>query len=114
MLSLVGVFGVTAYAVARRTQEIGVRVACGARPGQVVGGIVRDAVWPIAIGVAAGLGAGLLATQAIASFLFQIQPNDRTTFAIVGLALAISGALAAWLPARRAARVDPVAALRAE
>ena len=114
VLALVGVFGVTAYAVARRTHEIGVRVACGARPAQVVVGIAREAARPIGIGVVAGLAAGLFATRALANFLFQIQPHDRTTFAVVGVVLAATAALAAWLPARRAAHVDPVTALRAE
>ena len=69
-LALVGVFGMTAYSVARRTSEIGVRMAFGARPGQVVMTMVRDAAWPIALGTVAGVGGALLATQLIKSFLF--------------------------------------------
>jgi putative ABC transport system permease protein len=114
LLALVGVFGVTGYAVLRRTQEIGVRMAFGARPGQVVRRMVADAAWPIAIGTVLGLGAAALTTRVIESFLFETTPTDPVTFAAVAVVLATSGLVAAWIPARRAARVDPVAALRAE
>lgn len=114
VLALVGIFGVTAYAVARRTQEIGVRMAFGASHRNVVGVIVRDASWPVVIGVAAGLLGSWWATQLIQSFLFRTEPRDLTTFAAVALLLAAAAVLAAWLPARRAARVDPIVALRAE
>jgi predicted permease len=113
LLTLVGIFSMTAYAVARRTREIGVRVAFGARPAQVVGVMIRDAVWPMALGLIAGLGGAYYATRIIKSFLFQTEPHDPATLvAVVGL-LAAAACLAAWLPARRAASVDPVAALRA-
>jgi ABC-type antimicrobial peptide transport system permease subunit len=113
-LALVGVFGMTAYTVARRTQEIGVRMAFGARAGQVVATMVRDSVWPIVMGTIAGLGAAALATRVIASFLFKTTPTDPVTFVAVAITLAVAGCLAAWLPARRAARVDPVQALRTD
>ena len=114
VLALVGVFGMTAYAVARRTQEIGVRMAFGARAGQVVATMVRDSAWPIVLGTIVGLGAAALATRVIASFLFNTTPTDPATFAVVAMTLAVAGCLAAWVPARRAARVDPVAALRTD
>jgi predicted permease len=114
VLALIGIFGMTAYAVARRTREIGVRMAFGARPGDVVRRMVRDAAWPIAIGTVVGLGAAALSTRVIESFLFQTTPTDPVTFAVVAAVLATTGLLAAWIPARRAARVDPVSALRAE
>jgi predicted permease len=114
VLALVGIFGMTAYAVARRTVEIGVRMAFGARPGQVVGAVVRDAAAPVVLGTLAGLGGAVLATKVIASFLFETTPTDPITFAAVAIVLAASGCLAAWLPARRAARIDPVTTLRAE
>lgn len=114
VLALVGVFGMTAYAVERRTAEIGVRMAFGARPGQVVTTMVRDSAVPIAVGTLLGLGGAALATRVIESFLFETTPTDAVTFAAVALALVAVGCLAALVPAMRAARVDPVATLRAE
>lgn len=114
VLTLVGVFSMTAYAVARRTREIGVRLAFGARPAQVVGVMVLDAVWPVLFGLLAGLAGTYYATRIIRSFLFETAPHDSATLvAVVGL-LAAAACLAAWLPATRAASVDPVTALRAE
>ncbi len=113
-LALVGVFGMTAYAVTRRTGEIGVRLAFGARPGQVVRTMVRDAAMPIAIGTAVGVGAALLSTRVIKSFLFQTEANDPVTLAAVAVTLAVTGCIAALLPALRAARVDPASCLRAD
>ena len=114
LLTLVGIFSMTAYAVARRTREIGVRVAFGARPAQVVGIMIRDAVWPVAFGVIAGLAGAYYATRIIASFLFQTTPYDPLTLVSVIALLAAAACLAAWLPARRAASIDPVAALRSD
>ena len=104
----------TAYAVARRTREIGVRVAFGARPAQVVGVMVRDAVWPVAFGLVAGLAGTYYATRIITSFLFETKAHDPATLVAVAVLLGIAACVAAWLPARRAASVDPMAALRAE
>jgi predicted permease len=114
LLTLVGIFSMTAYAVARRTREIGVRVAFGARPGQVVGVMIRDAAWPVAFGLLAGLAGTYYATRLITSFLFQTEPYDPATLVGVVMVLGVAAGLAAWLPARRAAAVDPVLALRAE
>jgi predicted permease len=113
-LTLVGIFSVTAFAVARRTHEIGVRMAFGARPGHVVLRTVRDAAWPVAIGLAVGLAGALFGTRVLASFLFETTPTDPATFLTVTVLLGNSALLAAWIPARRAARVDPMVALRAE
>jgi putative ABC transport system permease protein len=113
-LTLVGIFSMTAYAVARRTREIGVRIALGARSTQVVGAMIRDAAWPVVLGLAAGLAGTYYATRVIASFLFQTQPHDPATLAAAVGVLGVTALLAAWLPARRAAAVDPLTALRAE
>jgi putative ABC transport system permease protein len=104
----------TAYAVSRRIPEIGIRMAFGARPGQVVRTMVWDSAVPIVIGTLAGLGGAAFATRVIASFLFETEPTEPATFGIVAVALAATGCLAALIPALRAARVDPAATLRAE
>jgi putative ABC transport system permease protein len=114
LLTLVGIFSMTAYAVARRTREIGVRVAFGARPAQVVGVMIRDAVFPVVLGLAAGLAGTYYATRLIKRFLFETAPHDSATLIAVVALLGLAASLAAWLPARRAALVDPVTALRAE
>jgi predicted permease len=114
LLTLVGIFGTTAYAVARRTPEIGVRMAFGARPTQVVQMMVRDAAWPVGIGTIVGLGGATLGTRVIQTFLFNTAPTDHVTFAAVALTLGFTACVAAWIPARRAARVDPLTALRSE
>jgi len=113
-LALVGVFGMTAYAVARRTAEIGVRMAFGARPGQVVRTILRDSAVPIAAGTLLGVGGAALASRVIESFLFETAPSDPVTLAAVAVTLATTGCLAALVPALRAAKVDPASSLRAE
>jgi predicted permease len=114
LLALAGVFGMTAYSVTRRTAEIGVRIALGARPAQVVGTMMQDAAWPLALGTAAGLGGAVLATRLIQSFLFEISPTDPLTLTAVCSALVVTGCVAALIPALRAAKIDPVASLRAE
>jgi putative ABC transport system permease protein len=113
-LALVGVFGMTAYSVNRRTAEIGVRMAFGARPGQVVRTMMRDAAVPIVIGTLAGVGGALAATRVIESFLFATAPTDPATLAVVAGTLAFAGCLAALVPALRAAKVDPATSLRAD
>ncbi|MGH9161573.1 MAG: ADOP family duplicated permease [Vicinamibacteraceae bacterium] len=114
LLALVGIFGTTAYAVARRTQEVGIRMALGARPGRMVGTIVGDAAWPVALGIAIGLASAVVVTRVIASFLFETEPTDPLTLGATIVVLAVTALMAAWIPARHAAHVDPVKALRAE
>jgi len=114
LLTLIGVFGMTAYAVARRTQEIGVRMALGATAKDVIRAMINDASWPVTIGIAAGLVGAWLATRLISTFLFDTTPTDPPTFAAAAGLLAVAAFVAVWIPARRAARVDPVTSLRAE
>jgi predicted permease len=114
VLTLVGIFSMTAYAVTRRTQEIGIRMAFGARPSHVVGTMVRDAAWPAFFGLFVGMVGALYGTRVVASFLFETTPTDPATFAAVAVLMGVAALVAAWVPARRAARVDPVIALRAE
>jgi ABC-type antimicrobial peptide transport system permease subunit len=113
-LALVGVFGMTAYSVTRRTAEIGVRLAFGARPGQVVRTMLRDSAIPIAIGTIVGAGGSLLASRTIESFLFATAPTDPATLVAVSVTLATTGLLAALVPAMRAAKVDPASCLRTD
>jgi putative ABC transport system permease protein len=114
LLASVGIFGLTAYAVSRRTREIGVRVALGATPMLVLGGVMRDFVPAIVGGIGLGLFAAWAASRAIEQFLFGVTKYDPITLAAVSLALLVLGLAASYLPARRALRVDPVVALRAE
>lgn len=113
-LAVVGIFGVVSYVTAGRTREIGVRVALGARPREIHRLVIGQGMRPIAAGIAAGIGAALLATRQISSLLFGVTPADPLTFATVVLLLTAVGLTACWLPARRVSRVDPVTALRAE
>jgi putative ABC transport system permease protein len=112
LLALIGVFGMTSYAVSQRTREIGVRVALGATTRDVLTAVGGSASAAIAIGVIVGAGATLWAGRAIASFLYNVTPWDPISLAAAALTLAVAAALAAYLPARRALRVDPVNALR--
>ena len=113
-LSLIGIYGVVTYTVSRRTREIGIRVALGATPTRVVSFVTRRLIVVLLCGLMAGL-AGLAALQSgMRSLLFQLQPNDPATLGPALALMAIAALAAAYLPARRATRVDPVVALRAE
>lgn len=114
ILAMVGIFGMTAYAVTRRTAEIGVRMAFGATERQAVATILRDAAIPIAAGTLLGVAGATAGSRVIESFLFETAPADPVTLASVALTLTVAGCLAALVPALRAARVDPVTTLRAE
>jgi len=114
LLATAGVFGVMAYAVSRRTREIGVRMALGAQPTDVLSMILGQGMRTIMVGLAIGLAASLGLTRAISSLLFGITPGDPLTFAGVSLLLVSVALLACYVPARRAAKVDPMVALRYE
>jgi len=114
LLSIAGVFGVLAYSVAQRTQEIGVRLALGATPGNILKMVLAQGLITTAIGIAIGLIGALLLTRTMRSLLFEISPNDPVTIAGVALLLVLIAALASYIPARRATRVDPMVALRYE
>jgi putative ABC transport system permease protein len=114
LLAAIGLFAVLSYAVQQRTRELGIRIALGATPGRVRGLVVRDGLAPVSLGIVLGLGASLLATKAIAALLYGVQPRDAATFAASAVLLSAVGLAATLLPARRATRVDPAVALRAE
>src|SRR5207247_246538 len=113
-VAALGLYGVTAYSVARRTREIGVRMALGAGRARVLGDIVRGALAQTAVGLLIGLPAAALATATLASLLYGVAPRDPIVFSEAALVLVVSAALAALLPARRAASIDPARALRTE
>jgi ABC-type antimicrobial peptide transport system permease subunit len=111
-LATAGVFGVMAYSVSRRTREIGVRVALGADSGDAVRMILGQGLRTIVIGVAFGIAGALILTRTVESLLFGVTATDPLTFASVTLLLAGAALLACYIPARRAARIDPMVALR--
>jgi predicted permease len=109
----VGLFGLLSYTVAQRAREIGVRAALGARPSAIVGMIVWQSVRIAAVGIVAGVIVALWASGSLRKFLYGLTPQDPVTFATVAVLLIVVAALASFVPARRAARVDPVRVLRA-
>ncbi|MGD8277659.1 MAG: ABC transporter permease, partial [Gemmatimonadota bacterium] len=114
LLALAGVYGVQSYTTARQTSEIGVRVALGARKGQILRKVILQAMRPALLGVALGLFGAWMVSRSMASLLFEVRPTDFVTYAGVAGLLCAATLLAAWLPARKAARTDPVAAFRTE
>jgi predicted permease len=114
LLAALGIFGVMSYAVVQRSREIGIRVALGAHPRDVLRMVLSHAFALSVIGVAAGLAGALALSRAIGSLLFDLSPTDPATLAAVALLLTAVALLASWLPARRATRVDPLIALRSE
>jgi predicted permease len=112
LLAGLGLYGVTSYAVSRRRTEIGIRMALGARPAGVVGMVLRRVALLVGAGAAVGVGAALWASQFVATLLYGLQPRDPVTLAGAVLVLAAIGVAAGWLPARRAARIDPARVLR--
>jgi putative ABC transport system permease protein len=114
VLAAIGVCSVLTHAVSQRTREIGVRMALGARPSGIASLVVREGLWAAGIGVAVGLLAALAGTRLMHTLLFDVTPTDLATFVAVPVALLGAAALASWLPARRAMRVDPITILRRE
>jgi ABC-type antimicrobial peptide transport system permease subunit len=114
VLASVGLYGVTAYAVAQRTKEVGIRMALGARGRDVVGMIVRESLFPVLAGVGIGVGGALAATRLVASLLFGVAPRDPVSFVVATVAILAVALAASAIPARRASRVEPLVALRYE
>ncbi|PYR26010.1 MAG: hypothetical protein DMF98_10360 [Acidobacteria bacterium] len=113
-LGLIGTYGVMSYIVSLRTGEIGVRLALGAEPGSVAGMIVRQGGIVALVGIMAGLGAAFAGSRLIESLLYAVSPRDPGVFAATTLVLLAVALLACWLPARRAAGLSPLEALRTE
>jgi ABC-type antimicrobial peptide transport system permease subunit len=112
LLATVGLYGVMSYSVSRRTREIGIRMALGAQGGTVLRLVLREGMTLVALGVALGLAVALAATRLLTGFLYGVSPTDPAAFAFVALLLSGVALVASLLPARRAAKVDPMIALR--
>jgi putative ABC transport system permease protein len=114
LLAAVGIYGVMSYSVSERTHEMGIRMALGARPGDVLGLVAKLGLKLTCIGVALGVALAFGVTRLISTFLFGVKPTDPLTYVAVALGLAAIALLACYIPARRATRVDPMIALRYE
>jgi ABC-type antimicrobial peptide transport system permease subunit len=112
LLAAVGIYGVIAYSVAQRTREIGLRIALGAKPNGVLGLVVREGMTVGAVGIAAGVVCGLLLGRVLSSLVFGVDVRDPATYAAVAIVLNLVALAASAIPARRAASVDPMIALR--
>lgn len=114
LLAAIGIYGVISYSVARRTREMGIRLALGASPGRLRWFVIAQTFMPVLAGLAAGVAASLALSRFVASLLYEVQPRDVPTYAFVCLVLCGTALAAAYLPARRASEVDPMTALHAE
>ena len=114
LLASIGLYAVMAFSVSRRAREVGIRIALGARTAHVLRLVLRQGIIQLAIGLTLGLGLGALVSQGVAAVLFDVQPRDPATFGAVVAVLMGAGLLACYIPARRAAKVDPLSAMRAE
>jgi putative ABC transport system permease protein len=114
LLAALGVYGIVAYSVSQRSREFGIRVALGARQGQIIAMVVGQNLRLVVLGLGLGLLTAIPATRLLRGLLFQVGPNDPMTFAGIGVILAVVAMVASYLPARRGTLVDPVVTLKAE
>jgi len=114
LLAAIGLYGVLSHTVTQRTREIGIRTALGAQRPDVIGLVLRQGMKLTCLGILIGLAGAFGLTNLIRSLLFDVAPTDPLTFAVIPVMLAMVALLACWLPARRAAKVDPMEALRHE
>jgi ABC-type antimicrobial peptide transport system permease subunit len=114
LLAAVGIYGVISYAVTQRTQEIGIRMALGASMGRVQADVLRNTMRLAAIGIVMGTAASLVLTRLIATLLYNTSPWDGTTYVGMAVVLVTVALASGYLPARRASRIDPMAALRTD
>ena len=114
ILSVIGVYGVVGYLVGQRTQEIGIRLALGAEQRQVLRGLLAEGLRPVVIGLTLGVIASLALGRLVTHLLFGVTPTDVPTYAAVIAVLFAAAVVATWIPARRALRIDPMLALRAD
>ena len=112
LLAAAGLYGVMAYQVRQRSHEIGIRMALGARAGEIQRHVLADGLRLVAVGLAAGMVMAMFLSRWIAAQLFEVQPTDPATLVVVGAVLTTAALLATWLPSRRAARCDPMRVLR--
>ena len=114
LLAAIGLYGVLSYGIARRTRELGIRIALGAEATRIRAMVLREAGWVLALGMAGGLAAAWALARIVGNLLYGVQPTDLASMGIAAGVLAAAGTLAAWIPARRASRIDPIQALRYE
>ena len=114
VLAAIGLYGVLSYGVTQRTRELGIRIAIGATTDRILWLVLREAAWVLGLGMTVGLGSAWLLGRVVSSLLFGIEPTDGASTSIAIAILAAAGVLAAWIPARRASKLDPLHALRYE